>query len=180
MSAQPFSRQQQIAFKIDRLDLSAHKLLSYIIHRITTFFPTGLIRIVPHWARVTVINRASAQRKAVFYFYWQPRREVSISELVSFVISHIGGTEVISLDVCVNDFLSRVAQFSCAREKARRPDGLNRGTSIAPRFIASRTQRKACQAKKNVIRKNTTCCRIKMRHQTSVYFEIIAFFSHPD
>jgi len=52
-------------------------------------------------------------------------REATISELVSFVISRVVGTEVISPDVRVNDFPALVAQFSYARQKARHPDGLN-------------------------------------------------------
>lgn len=174
MSARPFSRQQQTAFKVDKLDPS-RKLLSLIIHRyyppVNDIFPNGFNQIYTLSACVIIINRAWTQQKAVFYFYWQPRREASINELVSFVISRVGGTEVISLDVRVDDFPSRVAQFSCAREKACRPDGLNRGTSIAPCFIASRNakhvKKTQCATMRNTV---TWKCIVKSSKLCFLFF----------
>jgi len=75
---------------------------------------------------VSVINRVWPWQKAAIRFLLATAmREAAISKLVSFVISRVVGTEVISPDVRVNDFPALVAQFSYARRKARHPDGLN-------------------------------------------------------
>lgn len=129
--------------------------------------------------RLLLIALKLAAKKAVFYFYWQPRYEVSISELVSFVISRVDGTEVISLDARVNDFPSRVAQFSLrVREKAsRRIKQRQQGASRAPRVSIASQNATRSVSKKKAMRNSATCCRVKIRRQAFVISKFASLIS---
>lgn len=121
-------RSREIAFKIDRLGFVRAQIVIAYYPPDNDISPSGF-KSEPRRggaapgevrAHTTDINCARAQQKARHSIFTGVRgtRSVDQRELVSFVISRAGGTEVISLDVRVNDFpLARGSIFSGGRKR---------------------------------------------------------------